>query len=156
MSADSDRFRNQNKEHLAMERTDRVKGRTAHYEMNCPVNFDASFDVSDRVTPKRPREGDTYHLAFVLSDGDQETHEVVLARTLEDTDTLAMITLRDVGELRSGVPSRPGARYDVWGRDFLFMLSLYGLTRESYLALVEECLALLESPKSEQTPPDAA
>ncbi len=133
-----------------------MKSCTAYYEMNCPVNYDASFDVTDRITPKHPHEGDTYHLAFILAGESQESYEVVLAYTPAESSSWSSNALRDVGELRSGTPSHPEAKYEVWSRDFLFMLSLYRFTRESYLALVEECLELLKPTASEQTPPDAA
>lgn len=139
----------------SMKRTDSVKGRFVYQGSDGPVNFDVSFDVSDRVRSRQAIERRTFHLGFVRTDGSPETYQVVLCAVHANSSGGSSFALRSVRELRTGVPDKPTFP-DVWSPDFLHTLTTLGLNRESYTALVEECLGLLGSGDDDLPPPAAA
>lgn len=127
-----------------MQRTDEMTRTVAHYdhsgEKPVPVYYYASVDISQETKPPSYASSKVWrHLAFVrCTDGEVG---VSLLETSGRNNGHSGIALRNVSELRTGVSKQPD-RYRV--DDITFSLQRYGLTMESYAALVEQALEMIK------------
>lgn len=101
-----------------------------------PVYFTASFDVSAETKLWRPTV--TNHLGFI-----RDAKGLDVAIYSKGVVVAAACTpMRDVSELVTSVSKQPEI-YEVFDGMFLLDLSRLGLTRESYVALVQEAVKQL-------------
>jgi len=110
-----------------------------------PVHATYIFDVTERA-PNSMGSGWFTVLAFVRHPETNEPHFhlcSVVKETEEAWRCISMGALRSIGDVRTGVMTVSGEAKDAFPESFIFTLKRFGLTREQYMALVEECLALI-------------
>ncbi len=115
-----------------MKQTDKVRGQFHCMGKTGEIQYALSFDITEDLPAERIEKGEL-HLAFAL----ESTGWVVAPAKLVGGN-YGTWTCRSIKEIETGVSENPQS-YNLWPWTFIWQLSRWGLTPESYKALVLAC-----------------